>query len=303
MSFYLVQYRGNYVKKYHVDIRGLQVGEGYPVRLMGVVNLSTESFYKKSVVTRQEDIQDMIQRLEQDGADIIDIGGASSAPKNVYGTTEISENEEMNRIETAMKTIVECTKLPLSVDTTSSRVAEVALDTGAHIINDISGLKADSEIAKVVADYEVPIILMANCETPCENIRASLSAIEQSIRVALDVGISNEKIIIDPGIGFGKPSKVDYSILRDLDQFTALCRPLLVGVSRKAFIGTLLEQRDPADRLVGSLAATAIAVYKGANMIRTHDIIETKQAVKVAEAIRGQLINFSMDVTDGDELG
>ena len=273
------------MKKYHVDIDGLQIGEGYPVRLMGVINLSSESFYKKSVVTKREDIQNVVLRLEEDGADIIDIGGASTAPKNVYGTPDVSENTELDRIKTAMKTIIDCTDLPISVDTVSSRVAENALDLGAHIINDISGLRANSEMVKVIADYEVPVILMANCGTPCENVQASLTVIESSIRKAIDAGISHEKIIIDPGIGFGKPSAVDYSILRELDQFAKFNQPILIGVSRKAFIDALLEQKDPADRLIGSLAATAIAVYKGVNVVRTHDIKETRQVVKIVEAI------------------
>ena len=287
MFFYLVQYWGNYVKKCHVDINGLQVGEGYPVRLMGVINLSSESFYKKSVVTKQENILEAVQRLEEEGADIIDIGGASTAPKSVYNTSDVSENEELNRVKTAMKVIVGSTNLSISVDTTSSRVAKIALDMGAHSINDISGLNADPKMIEVLRTYEVPAILMANCGNPCENVHASLTAIERSMGAAVSAGIDREKIIIDPGIGFGKPSEVDYAILRGLDQFVEFNQPLLVGISRKAFIGTLLEQRDPTDRLIGSLAATAIAVYKGANMVRTHDIMETKQAVKVAEAIKG----------------
>ncbi len=277
------------MKKYHVDIGKLRVGEGYPVRLMGVVNLSSESFYKKSVATKQEDIQNMIQRLEEDGADIIDVGGASTAPKNVYGTPDISEDEELNRVKTAMKIILECTELPISVDTTSSRIAKMALDMGAHIINDVSGLKGDLEMAKVIAVFEVPVILMANCGSPCEKLQDSLTAVERSIRVASDSGIHRDKIIVDPGLGFGKPSEVDYTILRELGQFANFNQPLLVGISRKAFIGALLKQKDPAERLIGSLAAAAIAVYKGANMLRTHDIKETKQAVRVAEAIKSDL--------------
>jgi len=289
MFFYLVQYWGNHVKKYRVDIGGLQVGEGYPVRLMGVINLSSESFYKKSVVTKQEDILEAVQRLEEEGADIIDIGGASTAPKNVYNTPDVSELEELNRVKTAMKIIVEGTDLLISVDTKSSQVAKVALDMGAHIINDISGFNTDPKMTEVLRTYEVPAILMANCGNPCQDLHGSLTAVERSIAAAESAGIDRERIIIDPGIGFGKPSEVDYMILRELDQFTDFNQPLLVGISRKAFIGALLDQVDPADRLIGSLAATAIAVYKGANMVRTHDIMETKQAVKVAEAIRGYL--------------
>ena len=268
-----------------VDIDNLRIGEGYPVRLMGILNLSPESFYKGTVVTDKSKIQQSVAKMEKDDADIIDVGAASSAPKNVYGTPEISEREELSRLTAVLRDITNSTNLPISIDTVSAKVAEVALDMGAAMINDVSGLSADPKMANLVSSKDVPIVIMANCSTPCVSVHSVLSSLEDSFTLAIKSGIGQEKILLDPGIGFGKPAEVDFEILRSLQQFKRFNQPLLVGVSRKAFIGILLKQKDPAERLNGSLAATAIAVYNGANVIRTHDIKETKIAVRIGEAV------------------
>ncbi len=271
--------------RYTVDVDGLRIGEDYPVRLMGILNLSPESFYKGTVVTNKSEIQQIIEKMEKDGADIIDVGAASTAPKNVYGTSEISEKEELNRLRMVLRDITNSTNLPISIDTVSSKVADMALDMGITMVNDISGLRADSKMANLVSSRDVPVVIMANCRTPCDSVLSSLNSLEASYKIAIKSGIGQEKILLDPGIGFGKPAEVDFEILGNLQQFTRFNQPLLVGVSRKAFIGSLLKQKDPAERLNGSLAATAIAVYNGANVIRTHDIKETKMAVRIGEAV------------------
>lgn len=270
----------------NVDIDGLLVGPGNPVRVMSVINLSPESFYKGSVADSIDKFQAMIETTSKEGADIIDIGGASTAPKNVYGTSDISVEEEIKRVAQALDSIKSSEYPPLSIDTTSSKVAEVALDLGVSMVNDISGLHADSKMASLVADRGVPIVLMANCGTPCESIQTSLNSLEDSIDIARKAGIQSGKIIIDPGIGFGKPPEVDIAILQELDRFVKLDHPLLVGVSRKAFIGHILEQPDSDDRLIGSMVATTFAVMKEASVIRTHDVRETKMAVQMGEALR-----------------
>ena len=140
-------------------------------------------------------------------------------------------------------------------------------------------------MADLVSSRDVPIVIMANCGTPCDSVLSALSSLDASYTIAIKSGIGQEKILLDPGIGFGKPAEVDFKILGSLHQFTRFNQPLLVGVSRKAFIGSLLKQKDPAERLNGSLAATAIAVYNGAKVIRTHDIKETKMAVRIVEAV------------------
>ena len=141
-------------------------------------------------------------------------------------------------------------------------------------------------MASVVAEHEVSVVLMAKCEPPCESVRASIDSLKKSLRIAKDAGIRPDKIIIDPGIGFGKPPEVDIEILNGLKKYAELKHPLLVGVSRKAFIGHVLGLPNPDDRLTGSLIATAFAIVQGACVVRTHDVVETIAAIKMGEALR-----------------
>jgi len=270
----------------NVDIGGLLVGPDKPVRVMGVINLSPESFYKGTVADSIDMYQAMVENTSKQGAEIIDIGGASTAPKSIYGTSDISVQEEIKRVAYALDSTMSSAYPPFSIDTTSSEVAEVALDRGVSMVNDISGLHADPNMASLVAESGVPIVLMANCGTPCESVQKSLKSLEDSLDIAKKAGIKSEKIIIDPGIGFGKPPEVDVSILQELTRFMKLDHPLLVGVSRKAFIGHILDQPNPDERLIGSMVATAVAVMNGASVIRTHDVRETKMAIHMGEALR-----------------
>jgi dihydropteroate synthase len=278
------------LKQSCVDIAGLYIGDNYPVRIMGVINLSPESFYKDAVTVKEDDIRQAIIKFDQEGADIIDIGGASSAPKNIYGTQEISVDEELRRVTSAIDIIMALTKLPLSIDTISSEVAEKALDMGVTVVNDVSGLKGDPKMAKLVADRAASVVLMARCRPYCDSIEASLKSLRESLSIASKAGIETSMILVDPGIGFGKPSSVDYEIIHNLQAFRQLNQPILLGVSRKAFIGSLLNQPEPTDRLSGSIAATAVAVYNGANIIRTHDVKDTKIAVSIGDAIRKSVL-------------
>ena len=270
----------------NVDIGGMLVGPDKPVRVMSVINLSPESFYKKSVAESIDSFQAVLDSVSKEGADIIDIGGASTAPKHVYGTSDVSIEEEIKRVSQALESITVSKYPPLSIDTTSSRVAEIALDLGVSMVNDISGLHVDSKMPNLVADRGIPIVLMANCGKPCDSIQASLDSLRDSLDIAKDAGIESEKIILDPGIGFGKPPEVDVAILQKLNQFVRLNHPLLVGVSRKAFIGHILGQPNPDDRLIGSMGATTVAVMNGASVIRTHDVRETKVVIQMGEALR-----------------
>ena len=270
----------------NVDIGGIFVGPDKPVRVMSVINLSPESFYKESVVESIDLFQARIDTVSKEGADVIDIGGASTAPKQVYGTSDVSIEEEIKRVSQALDSINVSKHPPLSIDTTSSRVAEIALDLGVSMVNDISGLHVDPKMPNLVADRGIPIVLMANCGKPCDSIQASLNSLRDSLDIAKEAGIESEKIILDPGIGFGKPPEVDVAILQKLNQFVKLNHPLLVGVSRKAFIGHILGQPNPDDRLIGSMGATTVAVMNGASVIRTHDVKETKVVIQMGEALR-----------------
>jgi dihydropteroate synthase len=269
-----------------VDIDGLKVGADFPPRIMSVINLSPESFYRDSIVDNRDQLVKVINSMEQEGADIIDVGGASTAPRGIYGTPEVTAEVELERVTSNLEYIVRNTRVPISIDTARSEVAEAAIDIGVSLVNDVSGLTRDKRMAKLVANRGVPIVLMAECGGSCQTLKASFRSVERSVKTALSVGIPQEKIIIDPGIGFGKPSEVDLEIIRELDRFCSLGYPVLVGVSRKAFIGDLLSQPNPSMRLAGSIAATSIAVANGANIIRTHDVNEGKIAAKVGKALR-----------------
>ncbi len=274
------------MKHHTVDIGGLKVGADFLPRVMSVINLSPESFYRDSIVDNSEQLAKVINGMEQDGADIIDVGGASTAPRGIYGTPEVTVKVELERVSSNLEYIVRNTKVPISIDTVHSEVAEAAIDIGISLVNDVSGLTRDKRMAKLVADRGVPIVLMADCGGSCQTLKASFRSLERSVKTALSVGIPQERIIVDPGIGFGKPSEVDLEIIRELDRFCSLGHPVLVGVSRKAFIGNLLNQPDPSARLTGTIAATSVAVANGANLIRTHDVEEGKIAAKVGNALR-----------------
>ncbi len=274
------------MRHHTVDIDGLKVGADFPPRIMSVINLSPESFYRDSIVDNRDQLVKVINSMEQEGADIIDVGGASTAPRGIYGTPEVTAEVELERVTSNLEYIVRNTRVPISIDTARSEVAEAAIDIGVSLVNDVSGLTRDKRMAKLVANRGVPIVLMAECGGSCQTLKASFRSVERSVKTALSVGIPQEKIIIDPGIGFGKPSEVDLEIIRELDRFCSLGYPVLVGVSRKAFIGDLLSQPNPSMRLAGSIAATSIAVANGANIIRTHDVNEGKIAAKVGKALR-----------------
>ncbi|MHA1654626.1 MAG: dihydropteroate synthase [Candidatus Thorarchaeota archaeon] len=278
------------MRLYRVSIRNLMVGKGHPTRLMGIINLSPESFYSTSV-TSPAQIVDRALKMERDGAEILDIGGVSTAPPDIYGTSPISEEEEFKRVTTAMDQLREVIDIPISIDTMSARVAEAALDRGADVINDVSGMKHDSRMARVLAKWDVPVVIMASCSGPRTTVGDTIDALQDSLRIAHQAGISQEKIIIDPGIGFGRPPEEDVRVLRDLRRFALFGHPVLVGVSRKSFIGRLLGGRPPGQRLTGTVAATAIAVVNGADIIRAHDIGEAVDTIRIAMAIRGREVS------------
>jgi dihydropteroate synthase len=224
------------------------------------------------------------------GADIIDIGAMSTAP---YLKTHISVAEETERLARAVEVVTSCVPVLVSADTQRTQPAAAALAAGARIVNDVSGLKRDPAMAGLLARSGAGAILMASevtsqAGTPIERIR---SALQESWQIAAQAGIPRDRIVLDPGIGFfrqpGMPlDEWDCTVLRELPSLRDLGFPLLIGVSRKSFIGKILGQPNTADRLLGSLACAAIAVYNGAHMIRAHDVQETIEAVRIAERIR-----------------
>lgn len=275
-------------------IAGVPVGDEEPVRIMGVINASPESFYKGSVVTDPERAASLAEEMVREGASFIDVGGMSTAP---YLDTYVTPEEEVERVVPIIKAIKENSslKVPVSIDTTRAFVAEKAIKAGADIVNDVKGLKEDPRMVKVVAEYGVPVIVAANPLGQriegADPIRVVMTALEESIRIAEDAGVDTAKIVVDPAIGFIRPEKPpwyvwDATVIANLDILRAFGLPILVGISRKSFLKAITGRERPEERLAGSLAATAIAVWNGAHIVRAHDVRETVDAVKVAKFIR-----------------
>ncbi|MFX0097461.1 MAG: dihydropteroate synthase [Candidatus Hodarchaeota archaeon] len=275
------------------EIAKIRIGDSHPVRVVGIVNCSPDSFYRPSIRLKDDEIANFALKLTEEGAEIIDVGAASTAPPEIYGKPQkVSPSFEKEQITRAIPIIKDVTDVPISVDTQKADVAEAALKLGASIVNDVSGLKSDPNMARLVSEYGAAIILMAAKEKPGDvgTVESIIREIKRSISIALENEIDEAKIVIDPGIGFGKDYRLDLNIIQNLAEFRILKKPILISLSRKSFIGRVLEIERPEDRLVGSLAATAIAVYSGVHMIRTHDVSNTVEVVRVAEAIRNQTV-------------
>jgi dihydropteroate synthase len=273
--------------KLYAELAGVQVGDQQPVRIMGIVNVSPESFFKGSISTSTDAVKRSAEQMVVDGADILDIGARGTAP---YLKTEITVEEETERIVRAVRAVREVTYKPISVDTQTASVAEAAHQAGASILNDISGLAHDPALAAVAKQYD-GVILMANgdyVDSTGEPVSVVKSSLEATLRRALDAGIAPEKIVLDPGIGFFRDRTTSWDawdriILQQLPAFQIYDRPLMVSISRKSFIGKVLNYDNPADRLYGSLGLTSLLVQHGANIIRTHDVLATKDVVRIAE--------------------
>jgi len=265
-------------------IAGLEVGDLQPVRVMGVINLSKESFYKGSVVSGDA-VLDAALKMIEEGADFIDIGGRSTWPLS----RKISKEEERSRLIPAVEKLQDIS-VPISVDTMYADIAFDALDAGADIINDVSGFTADAGMVEVAKEHDCPVILMASNKVPGDPVGmdAIMHSLGKIIKGAEGGGINPDNIIIDPAIGRWTSEKLpiyDYETIDNLKRLHIFGKPVLAAISRKSFIGESLN-KPASERLYGSLAATAIAVRNGAHIIRTHDVAPTVDAVRVAEAAR-----------------
>lgn len=271
-------------------VAGIQVGDHSPVRLMGIINVSPESFFEGSVFSSRDALRRIAEQMTADGADMLDVGARGTAP---YLQTEISVEEEMDRLAQAIQTIREVTNRPISADTQTAVVAKAALNVGASILNDVSGLAHDPEMATIATGYK-GVLLMANASATSaqgDPVAVVKDALEAALQRANQAGIAPEHIVLDPGIGFFRDRAISWDswdriILQQLPAFRSWGRPLLLSVSRKSVIGKVLGYPDPADRLFGSLGLTALAVYQGAHLIRTHDIAATRDVVRIAEWLR-----------------
>jgi len=274
-------------------IANVRVGGKNPVRIMGILNTSPESFYKKSVNTSKTQIKNTVKRMEDEGVDFIDVGGMSTVP---YLSTTISEKTESKRILNAIKIIQNVSNLPISVDTCRAKVARDALEYGIEIINDISGLKYDRKMQEVVSEFIPSLILCAyNSKTVSGNISSTKKLLRESLKIAKKSHVPSEKIVLDPAVGFFRKTgqgpfftkiksnwvERDLSIIKNLNSIKQ-SHPILISISNKSFLGNLLGKENPSERLFGSIAAEAISVLNGADIIRTHNIEATKDAITIA---------------------
>ncbi len=276
---------GNYA-----NLAGLDVGDGHPVRIVGAMNVSPESFYRGSVALDGDTLRRRAERMAAEGADMLDIGAMATAP---YLETAVSEVEEIRRLTWAIEVLRSAVALPISVDTSRSCVASAALDAGAAVINDVGGFRRDPAMAKLAAERSRGAILMASETSPgaTEPVVTVRTLLQQSLALADAAGVPRDRIVLDPGIGFFRKAAVswdrwDCEMLRHLGSLRTLGQPVLVGLSRKSFIGKILGRQDPVERLHGSLAATTVAVLNGTHLVRTHDVGPTRDAIRMAEALR-----------------
>lgn len=256
---------------------------------MGVVNVTPDSFYDGGRYPLPEmAIAHALELIEQ-GADIIDIGGESTRP----GADPVAENEELARVIPVLEGLTRQVTIPISIDTTKSRVAARALDSGASIINDVSALRKDPAMASVIARSGAAVVLMHMQGTPQTMQRSPqyldvgaevLQFLDERVQTALQAGIARTNIILDPGFGFGKLVSHNLDLLKDLSSFMLLNCPLLVGLSRKGFIGNIVG-KTVEHREWGTAAAVALAVDRGAHIIRVHDVAMTIDVVKMAAAL------------------
>ena len=250
--------------------------------LMGVVNVTPDSFSGDGLAGDATAAADLAERMAADGAHLIDVGGESTRP----GAAPVDADDELRRVVPAVEAIVRRVRLPVSVDTSKAVVATAALAAGAAMINDVWALGADPRMATVAAEVGAPVVLMHNGRGAVyrDLVPDVIASLRSSIRLAEAAGITSESIIVDPGIGFGKTPEQNLELLRRLGELRVLGRPVLVGASRKSTIGLVLDL-PPDERLEGGAATVAIAIANGADIVRVHDVKEMARVAKMSDAI------------------
>ncbi|HAC65309.1 MAG TPA: dihydropteroate synthase [Cyanothece sp. UBA12306] len=263
---------------------------GQKTYLMGIINSTPDSFSDGGKFNTLETALTQAKKLINSGADILDIGGQSTRP----GAVEITLEEELNRVIPIIKVLRQETSIPISIDTTRASVAQAAVEAGADLVNDISGGTFDPQMFPVVASLDVPLILMHIRGTPQtmqqltdygDLIPEISQWLENQLNLAIKAGIKRSHLIIDPGIGFAKTYQQNLELLRHLGEFRRLGCPILVGVSRKSFIGHILQQKDPQQRIWGTAAACCSAIAQNADILRVHDVAQMADVCRVADAI------------------
>ncbi len=278
------------MREFSLVVHGRRLELGRRTLIMGIINVTPDSFSDGGLFISPEKAVEQALRLEAQGADILDIGGESTRPFS----EPVSVEEELERVIPALQSIRAVCDLPVSIDTSKAVVAEAALDAGADIINDVTALRADEAMGPLAARRGVPVILMHMKGTPADMqvhphyqdvVQEIKSFFRERIRAAESYGISKEQIILDPGIGFGKRLRDNLEIMARCGEFKLSSHPVLLGPSRKAFIRAITGAEDPAERDTGTLGALVACAARGCDIVRTHNVGLARDALKVADAI------------------
>ena len=266
---------------------------GYQTKIMGILNVTPDSFSDGGHFDNPKAAVNSALKMEREGAHLIDVGGESSRP----GARPVSAKEEIRRVRPVLKILSKKLKIPISIDTYKYEVAAAALDEGAVLVNDIQALRSNRRLARRIARYKAGVVLMHMKGTPRSMqkktfYRDLLKEIRLSLRraadVALEAGIPRHSIAIDPGFGFGKTPEQNIALLGRLDELAQLQYPILVGLSRKSFIGNVLAVASPQERLYGSLGAAAVAIARGAHLLRVHDVLPHQQLAALLDKCHPQ---------------
>lgn len=259
--------------------------------IMGILNVTPDSFYDGGKYNTIKQALIHTEQMISEGADIIDVGGESTRP----GSNSVSQKEELRRVIPIIDAINKNFEIPVSIDTTKSMVARQALDSGATIVNDISGLRFDPALADIVSKYEAQIILCHTSSRPVDMQKKTLyenivediyTYLENSIKISEDCGILSDNISIDPGFGFGKTANHNLLLLKSLSKFKKLDKKVVIGTSMKSFIGKILQSDDIEQRILGTFATIVISILNGADIVRVHDVKKMKVAVQIADSVR-----------------
>ena len=281
----------NYVRSdYKIDCRGKILDLAGRTHVMGILNVTPDSFSDGGLYANTDKALAHAHEMTAAGADIIDIGGESTRP----GARPLSEEEELHRIIPVIERLSAELALPISVDTYKAKVAKKAFEAGASIVNDISGLRFSPDMARVASVYGAAVVIMHLKGTPrdmqqdpvySDVVGEVMSYLDEGIDIAVKAGIDREKVLIDPGIGFGKTLEHNLAILERLDEFRGLGRPIVLGTSRKKFIGAVLDVPVPEERVDGTAATVALGIERGASVVRVHDVKRMAQVARMTDAI------------------
>jgi dihydropteroate synthase len=280
-----------------VRVKNLEIGNGKP-KIMGIINVSPESFYKDSISVGEKLLSDRAIKMEEDGADIIDIGGMSTAP---YLNTLISVDKEVERLRSAINAIKNVCRIPVSIDTCRADVAKASIEMGIDLVNDVTGLKYDGKMKTIISSSGLPVIIGAygnrSIAYKSGNTSETIDILQESIQLATQSGINEDKLIIDPLIGFFRMAgnnpfftkishekwyERDIGIISNLKNLSSLSKPICISVSRKSFIGHLFGL-TAIERLIPSIITQVICLQNGTDIIRTHDVKETKVAIELLD--------------------